>query len=175
MPFVDPVTREKVKFNPDIIEEGIFPADMVMKEGWGGSQDFEYVHEKYWPDFVELCESRAKNWMKVWRELGGKVGTREWEYKQGNFPLEKREETNEKEETVVMIEEVSAKETLKKEVVNSVPHIMVDATEPVEYAMHHAEDEGQSVAIASAVGAIAGGVGDSNAFNAGHVGDDGGD
>jgi len=156
MPFVDPVTREKVKFNPDIIEEGIFPADMVMKEGWGGSQDFEYVHEKYWPDFVELCESRAKNWMKVWRELGGKVGTREWEYKQGNFPLEKREETNEKEETVVMIEEVSAKET-------------------VEYAMHHAEDEGQSVAIASAVGAIVGGVGDSNAFSAGHIGDDGGD
>ena len=145
MPFVDPVTREKVKFNPNIIEEGIFPADMVMKEGWGGSQDFEYVHEKYWPDFVELCESRAKNWMKIWRDLGGKVGTREWEYKQGSSPLAKREGRNEKEETIITIEEVSTKatETLKKEVINSVPHIMVDAAQPAEHATHYAEDEGQ--------------------------------
>jgi hypothetical protein len=46
MPFVDPITREKIKFNHDIFEEGIFHPDMVMEKWWGGSQDFDYVHEK---------------------------------------------------------------------------------------------------------------------------------
>jgi len=81
MPFVDPVTRDKVKFNPNVIEEGYFTPDMVMKEWWGGEQDFEYVHEKYWPHLVEMCEERAKEQMKSWRELGGKVGISEWQYK----------------------------------------------------------------------------------------------
>lgn len=158
MPFVDPITREKVKFNPDIFEEGIFPSDMVMKEGWGGNQDFEYVHEKYWAGLTELCESRVKDWMKNWRDLGGKIGIKEWEYKQGSAPLAKNEigeVTDEKVETMVTTE-ASAKtaEVLKKEYL---PRIVVDAAEPGD-TIHHAEAQGHSVAIASAAGAITGGV-----------------
>lgn len=172
MPFVDPITREKVKFNPDIFGDGIFTPDMVMKEWWGGSQDFEYAHEKYWPNLIELCETRVKGWMKNWRDLGGKVGTKEWEYKQG---VVKHEETNEKKEIIITIDApAEVGEVLEKEV-KLLP--TVDITEPAEQAVHHAEDEGQSVAMASADGAITGGAEGVNdgGFDVGHGGDVGGD
>jgi hypothetical protein len=140
MPFVDPITREKIKFNPDIFEEGIFHPDMVMKEWWGGSQDFDYVHEKYWPNLVELCESRAKDWMKNWKDLGGKVGSKEWEYKQGNLPpapaKHDSEETNEKEENIVTIDTpAKAAEALKTDEVKLVPNTTADAVEPADHAI----------------------------------------
>lgn len=138
MPFVDPVTREKAKVNPDIFEEGLFHRDMVMEKWWGGSQDFDYVHEKYWPNLVELCESRVKEWMKNWKDLGGKVGIKEWDYKQGNVPQAKHEETNEKEETIVMIDDPAEApaEDLKKEEAKLVPNTTADAVEPAEHAIH---------------------------------------
>lgn len=51
-----------------------------MKE-WGGNKDFEYVHEKYWPELVEICEKRVETWMENWRKLGAKAGISEWDYK----------------------------------------------------------------------------------------------
>lgn len=84
MPFVDPVTREKIKFNPDVIKDGfVLPEQLMTVSGWGGSQEFEYVHEKYWPALVELCETERKARMDRWKALGGKVGLSEWEIKGG--------------------------------------------------------------------------------------------
>jgi hypothetical protein len=83
MPFVDPITRQKVKFNPEILKDGFFTPDMAMKDWWGGEPEFEYVHEKYWPNLVSLCEGRVTTWTKNWRALGAKVGTSEWAYKRG--------------------------------------------------------------------------------------------
>lgn len=82
MPFVDPVTREKVKFNPEIVKDGLFAKDMVMSQWWGGDRDFEYVHEKYWKELLGMCEERTRRWRTRWEELGAKVGISEWEYKQ---------------------------------------------------------------------------------------------
>lgn len=81
LPFVDPHTRQKIKFNPDIYKDGYFTPDMAMKEWWGGGRDFEYDHEKYWPSLVEMCEERVKIWTQNWRGLGARVGISEWEYK----------------------------------------------------------------------------------------------
>ena len=80
-PFIDPVSREKMKFNPRLFEDNIFTADMVMAEWWGGDRDFQYVHEKYWPALVGMCEERRQTWMTRWRALGGQVGLKEWDYK----------------------------------------------------------------------------------------------
>ncbi|KAF8910658.1 CRAL-TRIO domain-containing protein [Gymnopilus junonius] len=92
MSFVDPLTRQKVKFNPKIFQDGLLKEDMVMKE-WGGNKDFEYVHEKYWPELVEICEKRVKAWKEIWRKLGAKVGISEWDYKTANtHPIEKAQE-----------------------------------------------------------------------------------
>jgi CRAL/TRIO domain. len=82
-PFIDPVTRTKLKFNPKVIEEDIFKAGMLMKEWWGGDCNFIYEHEKYWPVLVEMCEERRRAWVERWRALGGTIGLKEWDYKGG--------------------------------------------------------------------------------------------
>jgi hypothetical protein len=84
MPFVDPVTREKIKFNPDLINDGfVLPEQLMTASGWGGSQEFEYVHEKYWPALIALCDTERNARMDRWRALGGKVGLSEWDIKGG--------------------------------------------------------------------------------------------
>ncbi|KAF8656275.1 hypothetical protein AX16_002711 [Volvariella volvacea WC 439] len=80
-PFIDPVTREKMKFNPDIIQDKFFAPEQAMDQWWGGSQHFVYEHEKYWPALVRLTESRIEAYFKKWKELGGKIGIKEWDYK----------------------------------------------------------------------------------------------
>jgi len=89
MHFVDPVTREKIKFNPEVVKEGyVLPEQLMTASGWGGSQEFEYVHEKYWPALVELCETERRARMDRWRALGGKVGLSEWDIKGGAPSIE---------------------------------------------------------------------------------------
>ncbi|KAJ7104076.1 CRAL/TRIO domain-containing protein, partial [Mycena belliarum] len=82
-PFVDPVTRPKMRFNPQVIEEGIFAPEMVMSLWWGGDYKFEYEHDKYWPALISLCEERTKLWTATWHKMGGKVGLKESDYKTG--------------------------------------------------------------------------------------------
>ena len=64
MPFVDPITRNKVKFNPSIYEDGLMTQDMVMKEWWGGDNDFKWDHSKYWPALIQMTEERRKNMLQ---------------------------------------------------------------------------------------------------------------
>ncbi|KAG6901794.1 hypothetical protein C0995_007820 [Termitomyces sp. Mi166 len=91
-PFIDPVSREKMKFNPRVIDDNLFTRDMVMSEWWGGDRDFEYVHDRYWPALTKLCESRRNVWLEKWRALGGTVGSKEWEYKsEGTTPVTVKE------------------------------------------------------------------------------------
>ncbi|KAI0366133.1 CRAL/TRIO domain-containing protein [Pilatotrama ljubarskyi] len=79
-PFIDPLTRPKLRFNPDCLKEGLFAPDQLIAE-WGGSAHVEYVHERYWDPLVRMCaERREKLWQK-WRERGAKVGVREWDVK----------------------------------------------------------------------------------------------
>jgi len=77
-PFVDPVTRPKMRFNPKVVDEGIFTASTVWQE-FGGEVELVYEHEKYWPAFVEMCAKRKNALMEQWKELGGKVGLKEWD------------------------------------------------------------------------------------------------
>ena len=85
-PFMDPVTRNKLKFNPNPIQDGIFAADELFKEGgWGGTRDFVWDHEKYWPAFVRMCDEIAEGQMARWRKLGAQVGCDEKDYKLEDF------------------------------------------------------------------------------------------
>lgn len=80
-----------------------------MKEWWGGDQDFEYNHEKYWSSLVEMCAERSNTWMESWQKLGGKVGISEWDYKKGSENASKALEVEEKQaERVSAVEEVFA-------------------------------------------------------------------
>ncbi|CEL55475.1 CRAL-TRIO domain-containing protein C23B6,04c OS=Schizosaccharomyces pombe (strain 972 / ATCC 24843) GN=SPCC23B6.04c PE=1 SV=1 [Rhizoctonia solani AG-1 IB] len=82
MPFVDPITRAKVKFNPEIIKEGLFDKSQVTKE-WGGEMDFIYEHEKSWKPLVDLCNNLHAERKDRWKKLGGTVGLSEWDIKGG--------------------------------------------------------------------------------------------
>ncbi|KAF7965251.1 hypothetical protein HWV62_44860, partial [Athelia sp. TMB] len=100
MPFVDPVTRLKIKLNPkvsvsllrvhtdaerfryvQVIEENIFEPEMIFAKSWGGAVDFEYEHDKYWPSLVGMCDARRAEQMQRWKELGATIGAKEWEIK----------------------------------------------------------------------------------------------
>ncbi|KAJ7170796.1 CRAL-TRIO domain-containing protein [Mycena crocata] len=80
-PFIDPITRNKMKFNPQVIQDGIFTPEMVMSQWWGGDCNFEYDHDKYWPALVSMCDERTKAWTAAWHKMGGKVGLKEYDYK----------------------------------------------------------------------------------------------
>ena len=60
----------------------------MTASGWGGNQEFEYVHEKYWPTLIALCEAERQARMDRWRALGGKVGLSEWDIKGGPLSTE---------------------------------------------------------------------------------------
>ncbi|KAI9061138.1 CRAL/TRIO domain-containing protein [Trametes sanguinea] len=79
-PFIDPLTRPKLRFNPNCLGEGLFTQDQLLSE-WGGSAHFEYEHEKYWDPLVRMCAERRELMWAKWRELGAKVGVREWDVK----------------------------------------------------------------------------------------------
>lgn len=84
MTFLDPVTREKVQFNPDIVGAGFIDANQLMaRDDWGGSINFIYEQEKYWPAFLDMAGARREANMARWRALGGKVGLDEWAIKGG--------------------------------------------------------------------------------------------
>jgi len=81
-PFIDPITRDKMKFNPKPIGDGLFTADELLKDGgWGGSRNFVYDHERYWKPLVQMCAEIKAKQMARWRKLGACVGCDEWDYK----------------------------------------------------------------------------------------------
>ncbi|KAL1940230.1 hypothetical protein VTO73DRAFT_9182 [Trametes versicolor] len=79
-PFIDPLTRPKLRFNPNCLAEGLFPPEELIAE-WGGSAHVEYKHERYWEPLVRMCAERRERLWEKWREAGAKVGVREWDVK----------------------------------------------------------------------------------------------
>lgn len=51
-PFLDPVTRDKMRFNPKLIE--LIPEKQLDKE-FGGSYEFEFEPTSYWDQIIEIC------------------------------------------------------------------------------------------------------------------------
>ncbi|OJA17109.1 hypothetical protein AZE42_02600 [Rhizopogon vesiculosus] len=98
-PFIDPITKLKMVFNPVSNENGlfrtaadadassadsasrVFELDQLAKDGWNGSQLFMYSHAVYWEALVKLCEDRRTSMAAAWHRIGGKVGTKEWDVK----------------------------------------------------------------------------------------------
>ena len=81
-PFIDPLTRTKMKFNPRPVEDGLFDAAQLMKDGgWGGDREFAWDHGKYWPALLKMCAEIREAQRERWKALGGKVGISEWDFK----------------------------------------------------------------------------------------------
>jgi len=80
-PFLDPVTRSKIAVNRQVLAEGDFTPDQVIKE-WGGDREFVWECDRYLNKLVEISGRMKEKRLAKWRELGGKVGLREWDYKE---------------------------------------------------------------------------------------------
>lgn len=70
-PFIDPVTREKLKFDQNLRE--FVPPSHLMK-AYGGDADFIYDHDLYWPAMVALTARRREEQTERWIRGGKKVG-----------------------------------------------------------------------------------------------------
>ncbi|WRT69865.1 uncharacterized protein IL334_006856 [Kwoniella shivajii] len=51
-PFLDPITRDKIRFNPKLTE--LVPAAQLDSE-FGGNYRFDFDHKVYWPTLTEFC------------------------------------------------------------------------------------------------------------------------
>ncbi|KAF7974884.1 hypothetical protein HWV62_11021 [Athelia sp. TMB] len=51
-PFLDPVTRDKMRFNPDLLE--LVPREQLDAD-FGGDNEFEFEKDSYWKQVVEFC------------------------------------------------------------------------------------------------------------------------
>ncbi|KAJ5098620.1 hypothetical protein N7532_005621 [Penicillium argentinense] len=70
-PFIDPLTREKLKFNEDLRKH--VPPTHLMKSV-GGEVEFKYDHSTYWPALNQLAEQRRETYRARWIQGGKQIG-----------------------------------------------------------------------------------------------------
>lgn len=70
-PFIDPLTREKLKFNEDMNQ--YVPAEHLWTE-FNGALEFDYDHATYWPALQKMCEERRAERERRWIAGGKQVG-----------------------------------------------------------------------------------------------------
>ncbi len=82
-PFIDPLTRQKLKFNGDMREH--VPPEQLWKQ-FHGDLDFEYDHEIYWPALLKLTEEKQRELRERWVKGGKQYGENEIYLKGGSEP-----------------------------------------------------------------------------------------
>jgi hypothetical protein len=91
-PFIDPLTRQKLKFNEDLRQH--VPPAQLMK-AMGGDVEFRYDHATYWPVMNRLVEQRRAAYRERWIQGGKRIGEYENYLKTGASPsLSQRESSN---------------------------------------------------------------------------------
>lgn len=73
-PFIDPNTREKLKFNEDMSQ--YVPSEQMWTE-FNGTLEFEYDHSIYWPALHKLCGERREARWRRWIAGGQQIGESE--------------------------------------------------------------------------------------------------
>ncbi|KAI9883496.1 MAG: hypothetical protein M1823_004742 [Watsoniomyces obsoletus] len=82
-PFIDPLTREKMKFNENL-RDFVPPAQLWST--MGGDVDFDYDHSAYWPALNKLATERKREYRERWMRAGKQVGELEAYLKGGDQP-----------------------------------------------------------------------------------------
>jgi len=73
-PFIDPVTKSKIKYNEPLVDH--VPASQLMVAA-GGEVDFKYDHSIYWPALAEMAAERRHQRKERWEKAGKPVGESE--------------------------------------------------------------------------------------------------
>jgi hypothetical protein len=82
-PFIDPVTRDKMKFNEDLKQ--YVPTEQLWDQR-GGQLKFEYDHSVYWPAWTEECKKRRAAYIERWEKGGKMLGEYEAYLRGGDHP-----------------------------------------------------------------------------------------
>ena len=72
--WIDPVTKQKIKFNEDLRNH--VPPGQLQKK-FGGDVEFDYDHDKYWPALVTLAKKRRAEMKQRWEKAGKQIGESE--------------------------------------------------------------------------------------------------
>jgi hypothetical protein len=82
-PFIDPLTRQKLKFNDDMRQH--VPPQQLWNE-FHGDLEFEYDHAAYWPALMKLCDQKQAEHHERWVNGGKQYGESELYIKGGDAP-----------------------------------------------------------------------------------------
>ncbi|KAI1328770.1 cral trio domain-containing protein [Xylariaceae sp. FL0255] len=82
-PFIDPVTKEKIKFNEDMTQ--FVPREQLVTEFPGGQMLFDYDHSVFWPALQKICGERRAAKQERWEAGGKQIGELE-DYLKGHIP-----------------------------------------------------------------------------------------
>ncbi|KAE9372376.1 CRAL/TRIO domain-containing protein [Stipitochalara longipes BDJ] len=80
-PFIDPLTRQKLKFNDDMRQH--VPPQQLWNE-FHGDMEFEYDHAVYWPALLKFAEERYAERRERWVQAGKHYGESEIYLRGGN-------------------------------------------------------------------------------------------
>lgn len=75
-PFIDPLTREKLVYDQPFPN---YVPDEQLDKDFGGNLNFEYNHEKYWPEMIRIAEHNKHKYLKRFEKFGSKVGLSEFD------------------------------------------------------------------------------------------------
>lgn len=93
-PFVDPVTKDKIRFNPDV--RTLIPPSQLEKENFKGDYDFVYNHEETYKFVDEMCRKKREEQYARWKQFGnGKCGLSEFIIRGGMEEAREAEEAAE--------------------------------------------------------------------------------
>jgi hypothetical protein len=109
-PFIDPMTKEKLKFNEDM--RGHVPPEQLWNE-FQGDLEFEYEHSVYWPALLGLCEERRREQKERWVKAGKRFGESE-SYLKGGTSKSVGEGVSNDESAAPIVPETTIKEVEKK-------------------------------------------------------------
>lgn len=73
-PFIDPLTRQKLVFDEPF--PNYVPLEQLDQD-FGGKVNFDYDHEKYWPEMLKIAKEKKDLYMKRFEQFGGVVGLSE--------------------------------------------------------------------------------------------------
>lgn len=82
-PFIDPVTATKLSFDNDASK---LAPKAQLEDSFGGDVHFPaYNHAEYWEEsggMIAYALERKRKAFEMWQQLGGRIGIREWDYKE---------------------------------------------------------------------------------------------
>jgi hypothetical protein len=143
-PFIDPVTKSKIKYNEPLVDH--VPASQLMVAS-GGEVDFQYDHSIYWPALANMAAERRQQRKERWEKAGKLIGESEiylWGGEEGSVGAQKEEAgLNEEERTGEKINDnanapVTSNGTTEKngeaELVDGVEKLDIKTAEPIKVA-----------------------------------------